>query len=363
MDEIDKWNDFVDTEGGSFFHYFEWKYVFEVNKRKFIPLIIEDENSHIIGIMPIIRLKNFIFPSIMSPPDGSGGFLLRRDLIEDDRLKAINNLISFINHNYSKSCSNFILKESVSLTNRYDTEPLPILIENKFMCKWNHNTQLPSLHILELMQGFEENIWHGLWRKHLRQEVKRAQKLGVSVIIDNELRYAEDFQEMLIDMYRRKGSIVPSKDEIDERLNRFKNKTKLYVALFNSKPIAAELCYYTRTTCYISKLSSSEIAYKMDAARLLDYKIIHDACNNGYKFVDFGSSTKESLASWKDSYEGRRLLNKIYERRYSTTRYIIERTIFYIYYCVIYNKFIWKNKNKLAEKVLRQLKDHAHMYS
>ena len=52
--------------------------------------------------------------------------------------------------------------------------------------------------------------------------------------------------------------------------------------------------------------------------------VIKDACNEGYKYLEFGYTGTPSLASFKKHFHGTRVPLRIYEKRYSLPRLIME---------------------------------------
>ena len=46
---------FVDSEDGGFFHYFDWKHVYEARGDQFIPLLIETAPSRLVCILPVVK--------------------------------------------------------------------------------------------------------------------------------------------------------------------------------------------------------------------------------------------------------------------------------------------------------------------
>jgi len=159
LKDKEKWDSFVDTEGGSFFHYFDWKYIYEASGQQYIPLVLENESSEIIGILPIVKQKGKFYSSIDSQPEGSfGGFVLKKDLSISEKNKAISLLLNHVKKNISIDCSSYNLKENLLLLlNDKDlTQPTEILIKNGFEYKYNPDTQLPCTYILELKQPFEK---------------------------------------------------------------------------------------------------------------------------------------------------------------------------------------------------------------
>ena len=54
------WDNFADTKGGNFHHYFDWKYVIEARGHQYIPLLAENNASGIIGTLSISSLYSLI---------------------------------------------------------------------------------------------------------------------------------------------------------------------------------------------------------------------------------------------------------------------------------------------------------------
>ena len=344
LEDRKKWDSFVDSEGGSFFHYFDWKYIYEVRGYRYMPLLLENTASQIIGILPIVKKHGLLYSTISSLPEGaSGGFVLRRDLTDMEKSQALMMLLRYVDTNYSKSCSTFTLKENLSLMDESRNEPTEVLIDTGFRLRYDSNTQLPCTYILELKQPFEENIWYGLWGKKTRRNIRHSNKCGVYVKEDKNLQYIDDFINMMTSTFNRKGSIPLQREEVVKRLTIF-NKTKLFVAFLNKKPIGAGLCYYTSSTCYWSKVPSYNLARENDVNRLIACEVIRDACKNGYQYFEFGTTFTPSLAAWKEHFKGTKVPMRIYEKKYSNLRTIIEKSSSSVSY-------VWNNKRKLFDKL------------
>ena len=349
-----KWDAFVDTKDGSFFHYFDWKYIYETVGHQYIPLILENGASQIIGILPVVKKQGFLYSTLESLPEGaSGGFVLGNDLTDIEKSKALTILLRYVDMNYSKSCSTFTLKENLSLMDESKNGLAEVLINNRFRLNEN-KSQLPCTYVLELKQPFEENIWHGLWSRNKRNHIRKAIKKGVVVIPDEDFNYIDDFTDMLSYTFKRLGSTPLPKDEVIKRLTVFKKKTKLFVALLESRPIAAILCYYTPSTCYISKIPSYAGAYKYHASKLVQCVAIEDACKGGYNFVEFGTTGTLSLAAWKEHFKGTKVPMRIYEKKYSSIGTIIEKIASSVTYVWNNKRYVWNNRRKLFGKLIHR---------
>ncbi len=347
LDDKEEWDSFVNSEGGSFFHYFNWKYIYEIRGYQYIPLLLENTASQIIGILPVVKKQRSLYSSLTSLPEGaSGGFVLKKDIANIEKSQALTMLLRYVDTNYSKSCSTFTLKENLSLMDETKTKPTEVLIDNGFYLRYNSDTKLPCTYILELKQPFKENIWYDLWGKKTRKNIRHSNKRGVYVKEDKYLQYTDDFINMMTSTFNRKGSIPLQREEVVKRLT-ISNKTKLFVAFLNKKLIGAGLCYYTPSTCYLSKLPSYNLARENEVTRLIACEVIRDACKDGYQYFEFGTTFTPSLAAWKEHFKGTKVPMRIYKKKYSNLRTIIEIMFSSITY-------VWNNKRKLFDKLIHR---------
>jgi hypothetical protein len=107
-------------------------------------------------------------------------------------------------------------------------------------------------------------------------------------------------------------------------VNIFKDKTRLFVALEDGRPVEIQLCHYTPTTCALWEAGS--FSKDTDDANKYCYQsAIQDACDNGYKYAHLGGSYTEGLAQFKDSFKAVRVPIILYQKRYSSVRKMGER--------------------------------------
>jgi hypothetical protein len=351
LEDRTKWDTFVDDEGGSFFHYYDWKYVYEAGWSHFIPLVVEADPSQLVGILPVARKKRLLCSTLDSLPEGaSGGYLLKRELRDQARHEAISALLECVDTNLSGGCSTFTLNENLTLADRAIEHPTAALVSKGFRFRFDTSTRLPCTHVLELRPPFEENVWKR-WSRPLRQEVNKAARSGVVVIQDREFQHAEVFANMLRDVHRRHGSKPPTRDEIKTRLDVFRGRSKLFVALLDGRPIVILLCHYTRSTCHLAKAGT----YEKDtgSANKLCYKVaIEDAFNSGYKFVDLGMSLTPSLAFLKERFGAARVPMRIYEKSYSVPRTLIEKAPVLVSSAWHDRNYIWTNRRKIWDRIV-----------
>ena len=355
INDKEKWNSFVETEGGSFFHYFEWKSIYEVNNWDYIPLLIENKTTEIIGILPIVKVKGFLYSKLVSLPDGaSGGFVFKRDITQVEKTHALKMLTKYIDQNYSKGCSTFLFNENLTLKNPLIGEATELFRNNGFTYRSDKNLNLPCTYRLKLTPSFENDIWEGLWGKYLRNHIRKSQKHGICIKEDTMLQHKDDFMNMLISTYERFGSTLMSKEEIALRLTTFKDKTKLWIAFLDDKPIASLLCYYDGSSlCYASKLGYYDSAREHFATVHLLSETIRDACENGYQFFEFGVTESPSLAQWKEQFKPTKIPMRRYKKKYSTMRTYFE-ILSSIKWALGHKKYMWNNRYRLLRKLIRE---------
>jgi len=345
------WDTFVDTEGGQFTHYFDWKHVYDARGYRYIPLLSETAASEIIGILPIIKVKKYLSSTLYADTQ-TGGLLLKRDLSDTERYEVTSAFLKYVDTNYSRRCSRFILRENLSSITDLSEKPTAALIDSGYRFRYDASTKLPCTFVLELKRPFEENIWKGLWSRNLKKKLNKVERSGVAIIHDQELKYAGDFIVMLSANYERHGTIPLTQEQVNIALDTFRDNAKLFVALRDSRPIVAAVCYYYASTCFLWEIGS--YMKNTGNANLLCYRAaIEDACNADYRFVDFGLTATSNLAHFKEQFKGTRVPLRIYEKRYSAPRALMELGPLVLKNAWQDKAYIWNRRRKLWDSIIR----------
>jgi hypothetical protein len=344
------WNTFVDTEAGDFTHYYDWKYVYENRGQKFFPLLAENAKSELVGILPIIKEKRFL-SSILHSDTRTGGLLLKRDLSDAERSQAISDFVKYVDAHYSGGCSRFTLREKLPVAEEMSETPTAALLDSGFRFRYDKQTHLPCTFILEMKKPFEDNIWKGLWDKKFRQKLNKVKRSSVAIIQDKDLDYEDVFIDMFHENCKRHGTIPPTREQVLFELDTFRDRAKLFVALLDSQPIVALLCYYTASTCCLWIVGSHE--KDTDNANSLCFTAaIEDACNAGYKFADLSFTSTLSLAFFKRQFKATRVPFIIHEKRYSLPRTIAETAPRIIKEAWHDKTYLWKKRRKLWDRII-----------
>jgi hypothetical protein len=310
------WNQFVDSQCGSFFHYFDWKYIYEDNKRnRYIPLLIRDSTNDIMGVFPVVEQQGPVYPSLSSLPEGaSGGFLLKGRLNNNEKDWVVQSFLEYINNNYSQSHAFFSFRHHLPFPPG-STQPSRLLIQNGYQWRGNLETKLPCTYVVHLEKPFKEKIFYSM-AKNLRNRIRHAQRCGAQVIIDDKFTFFDDFAQMHIDMVKKFG-LVNKKEDYHQLLRIFKKKMKLFVCFADSELITALLTYYTPTTAYgaIGPYNSKAKRYQNNILPMCTS--IRYACDEGYQYFDMGITQTSSLAAYKERFGARRIPLMIYQKKFS----------------------------------------------
>lgn len=351
LEDKSAWDSFVDSEGGGFSLYFDWKYVHEAEGGQFIPLMVETAPSRVVGILPIVKENHLLYSTLDSGRGGGAqGLLLKRELSGSERSEATSTLLEYVAAHYSRRCSSFKLVEAPASVGILSEEPTPALVNSGFRFRYDRATRLPCNYILPLKHPFEETIWRE-WPKTHRKDISKAARSGAVVIQDREFKYAEDFVIMASETIERHGAKPLTRCELMLRLEVFREKTRLFVALLDGRPVVTLLCHYTPSTCYLARVGT----HKKDTnnANRLCYKVaIEDACNAGLKFADFGYTDTQSLAFFKERFRGTRVPVRVYEKRYSILGTVMEKGPARVNRVWHNRSYIWTNRGRLWNRIV-----------
>ncbi len=346
----ERWNAFVDAEGGSLFHYYDWKPVHEAGGFQFIPLLVEGRASELAGILPIVREQHLLHTTLDSARMGGvEGLLLRKDLSGEERLEATSALLGYVDRHCSRGCAAFKLVETAAPGESQSQEPTPALLERGFRFRYEAGTRLPCNHILQIRPPFEQNVWRR-WSRMIRQGVRQAEERGMVVTEDPEMKHADLFMDMLYANYARHRTKAPSREELRARLEVFRDRSKMFVALSGGQPAAILLCHYTRSTCYLAKIGSYQ-KDSDDANKLCWKAAIEDACAGGYASVDFGATATPGLAFFKERFRGTRVPVRVYEKSYSMPGAFMHKAPMLLRNTWYDRGYVWRNRRLIWDRI------------
>lgn len=322
----DAWNRFVDSERGSFFQYYDWKFYYESGNsaRRYIPLCIEDRNGQLAGIFPLVENTAGYYATLISLPEGSSnGFIVRGDLDPAGKREAIGKFLDYVDATFSKSHALVSLQEHMPPP--YGTiEPSSILLEHGYEFEGDLATKLPGHFVLPLKKPFQD-VFNGMQRKQ-RYKIRTAKKLGATVVIDEDFRYFDTFIAMQVELVKKFGLSMTIQDYMP-LLSIFRDKMKLFMCFADNEPISGVLCYYTPTTA-----AAVIGAYRPSAEKYHNNLVPHcyairHACEKDLQYFDFGITLTPSLAFYKEKFGAQCIPIMAYKKIFSPAKVAANKAV------------------------------------
>lgn len=170
------------------------------------------------------------------------------------------------------------------------------------------------------------------WRSEQRRKVKQAKGAGVTIRLANSAKDWNTYYEIYKDSLRRwgKNATTDYKEGLFQEL--FKRQSpniKLWLAIFEDKIIAGNIALYSKKHVAGWHAAALQKYFKTRMVNLIIYSILKDACENGYRWLDYGAcGGHESVRSFKKEFGttelsfpiikietgSKKILNEIHER-------------------------------------------------
>jgi len=268
----ERWDDFVlSQEDAGPYHLFAWKEAVQnAYRHKAFYLIHENGDKTIQGVLPLFHVKPPLLKGMLvsQPFCDYGGSLTR-------------NLESFITLvNYAQDLSQHM---NATLEIRFKSRA-PDLEASLRIFPTSNKVRM----VLEL-PGSSETLWNG-FKSKLRTKIKKPQKDGLTFKMGAK-ELVGDFYSIFRNNMRHLGSPVHSKKWINSVMNCFEKDAHIGVVYFGNTPVAAGIilcCKEIVTNPWASTLREYN---KFHSNNLLYWGFLEYACDNGFKYFDFGRST------------------------------------------------------------------------
>lgn len=298
-DDHQKWDQFVlDNINSNLYQLSGWKKVIEESyghKTHYLIAIEENQiepnsdsevtiqnstHNRVVGILPLVHLKQFIFGSslISIPFFDMGGLLAdKNDVQHILYTKAIELAIS-LNVQNLEVRQTYDISDSIDAANNFSK------IESKCVTTKSDKVRM----LIELPPSSE--VLFKSFKSKLRSQIRKPIKEGLKVKIGgNELLY--DFYHVFSINMRDLGSPVHSKKIIHNTINMFSETARIFCVYFEDKPVACSVVVGFKDMMQNPWASSLRQFSRISPNMLLYWKMLEYSCDNGYKFFDFGRST------------------------------------------------------------------------
>lgn len=267
----DQWNRYVMRSSNSTcYHLIGWKDVIEKTfGQNTFYLLAEDSEKRIVGILPLVQQKSLFFGNFMTslPYFSYGGVCAD-----------------------SGKISNRLVEEAICIASKQGANHIEFRHTARMKCELPVKTSKVSM-VMELPQEADE-LWNGFLSK-LRNKIKRPLNEGMYSSVG---RYDEldSFYSVFSRNMRDLGTPVYNKKFFKNILDAFPDNTHICTIYTKEEtPVASGFLIGYKDRMEIPWGSSIRSYNKYKINMLLYWNALKFACNNGYRFFDFGRSTPE----------------------------------------------------------------------
>ncbi len=267
--EVETWNRYVESNpAASLYYRTEWKDLIQKVFGHDSYYFYAYSGGEIVGILPLVRLKSSLFGDFMTsmPYFNSGGAIASSSLIEQELMAAANN------HAAQLGIDHIEYRDDVS------REGLPVRSE-----KVNMILSLPDNN---------NDLWNTFTSK-LRSQVRRSQREETRVMFGGE-DCLEDFYTVFSRNMRDLGTPVYGKAFFANILQKFAEHSKIIVVYMGNKPVAAAFLLGYKDILEIPWASTIKDVNHLSMNMLMYWEVLKFAIKSGYRYFDFGRSSKGS---------------------------------------------------------------------
>jgi len=269
-DDEQQWNKYVlNSSSSTGYHQIGWKHIIEKTYRikPFYLMATDDGKVH--GILPLFFIKSKLFPThLISLPFLNYGGICADDVDVEKQL----------------------LMEAVNLMNELKAE----YVEMHYLNQQELDLATSEDKVTMLLQLEEdpEVLWKSFKAK-VRNQVRKAEKSGLEVKVGGD-EYLDDFYEAFAINMKDLGSPVHSKSLFENLLHEFPESTRIFTVYMDSEIVGGAIFISFKDTAEVPWASSKREYLQYCPNNLLYWEMIKYACEQGFKYFDFGRSTKDS---------------------------------------------------------------------
>lgn len=120
-------------------------------------------------------------------------------------------------------------------------------------------------------------------RRQTRYEVRRAEKMGIKVSFDTSKHAFSEFYNLQLETAQRQGFIPSTREFIMAQHEAFGGAARIYTATLDGRPLAKGLVIMQTPEAIYHEAASTEEGRKYPGAYALQWQVIRDARNLGFK--------------------------------------------------------------------------------
>ena len=262
-----KWDEFImSSTKGAFGHLAGWKNVYDLYGYRSFHIALIDETERIRGVLPLFLMKDIFGKKFLI----SNSFLSHGGVCANGK-EARNSLIQKAKEIAVEEGVEYIEIRQFGGTE----EELPV--KKDFVA------------MLLKLDGNDEYIWKNKLKPKTRNQVRKAQKSGLTVHFGKE--YFDDYYRVLSVNHRDFGTPLHEKNFFIKVLESFQDKAGIIVVKHQEKVIAGMLYIHCRNVFSDPWASSLREYNRLCPNNILYWEAIKFAIKNGFEYFDFGRST------------------------------------------------------------------------
>ncbi len=243
-------------------------------------------NGNLVGVFPSFLIKRIFNRKILvSQPFIEYGGLLANTLSQDEIAE--------------------FKKKILQLLNLYGVSLLQIHggfgIDKESLTTIALRIPLYKYAILPLSSS--EHVWHNLISRQARKAVRKAKRMGLHCFEETtENSICSYFYPLYLKSMKRLGSPPFSRKFFLNHLKYLSNKMKLFLARDGSNVVSALLGFMGNQRIHITFSVSDPNSWRKRPNDLVHWEFIRWACDNGYRYFDFGTVRYQSQSQFKEKW-------------------------------------------------------------
>ncbi len=279
--QLSGWKDVIQNTYGH-----KTYYLMATHKNTNDPSTKSQYSNRIVGILPLTHIKHILFGNslISIPFCDMGGILADNEEIERKLLHEAIEMGKRLDASNIEIRNLKPLKSMVSINKKLDGK------ESAFLAKRWHTQATPNKvrMVLELPETSDELM--NSFKSKLRSQIRKPIKEGVETRI-GQSELLDDFYHVFAINMKDLGSPVHSKRLFQNILKEFSGNSEVVVAYCDKKPAAGGILLNFKETMMNPWASFIKSYKKMSPNMLLYWSMLAHACDNGFKYFDFGRCT------------------------------------------------------------------------
>jgi len=269
-DELDEWNTYVNSNpAASIYHRAEWRDIIrKTYGHESYYFIARGADKHIVGILPLIRLKSRLFGDLLvsMPYFKTGGTVADHPCVEKQLMQAANEKASKLGI------------EHIEYRDDIPREGFPV--------------QSGKVNMILPLPESQEELWNNFSSK-LRAQVKRPLRENPEVLLGGK-EYLDDFYAVYARNMRDLGSPAHSKQFVQNIMSSFPDRSWIICLRLNKRPIAAGFLISHGDMLEIPLASTVRDVNHLSMNMLLYWEVLKFAIDSDFLYFNFGRSSKDA---------------------------------------------------------------------